>query len=150
MKARKTNKKDHQSRKLVFVDIENYAGAPVLDQKQVAEVRGSLTELIGITPSDLVVVATSHTSNFVNAQMAWRGPRHVGKWGHDGADLALIETMKQYDLATFSEVYVVTGDGIFADAVDEIAAAGNIVTVVSRIGALSRKLKNVAPRVMAA
>ena len=150
MKTRKTNEKARQSRKLVFVDIENYAGAPVLDQERVAEARGSLTELIGIMSSDLVVVATSHTSNFMNAQIAWRGPRHVGKWGHDGADLALIETMQQYDLAAFSEIYVVTGDGIFADTVDEIAAAGHIVTVVSRIGSLSKRLRDAAPRVIAA
>ena len=151
MKTRKTSEsKNPQTRKLVFVDIENYAGEPMLSQEVVGKARESLTGLIGITANDLVVVATSHTANFVNAQLAWRGPRHVGKWGHDGADLALIETMGQYDLGSFSEIYVVTGDGIFADAVDEIASAGHIVTVVSRVAALSRKLEKAAPKVLAA
>ena len=143
----KANRRDKAIRRLIIVDIENYTRKPVLTQQDVAAARISLIEDLGIGNDDMVIVGTSHPSNYVNAQLAWKGPRHVGKWGHDGADKALIEAFDQYDLDTYSKVYVISGDGIFTDVVKRIRAKNCPVNVVAPRGAINYRLYRAAEAV---
>ena len=136
----KANRRAKATRRLIIVDIENYTRKPVLTQQDVASARISLIEDLGIRNDDMVVIGTSHPSNYVNAQLAWKGPRHVGKWGHDGADKALIEAFDQYDLDTYSEVYVISGDGIFTDVANRVRAQNRPVKVVARSRAINYRL----------
>lgn len=129
-----------------MVDIENYCGKPVLSEEDVAAAQKSLAKHFNPSENDLIVVGTSHTSNFMSVGMVWKGVRQVLGMGHDGADNALLKAIKDYQLETFSEVYILSGDGIFTEAVEEIALRGVLVAVVSIKRCLSQKLAEIAPQ----
>lgn len=137
-------------RRIFFLDIENYAGKAVLGSDDVDAVRESVERQFHPGDDDLVVVGTSHSSNFMNAALSWKGPRHVLKRGRDGADFALLEALGEYRLGTFGEVLLMSGDGIFADKAAELVSQGVNVTVVSRPGSLSWRLVAAAPHMLAA
>jgi len=61
--------------------------------------------------------------------------------GLDGADLALLEVLGENIAARFTEVVLVSGDGIFADAVAVFAALGVHTTVIAHRDGLSRRLE---------
>jgi hypothetical protein len=62
--------------------------------------------------------------------------------GPDGADLALLEVLAEHDVeGRFDAVVVASGDGIFTDAVSELAGMGLSTLVISRPEALSRRLR---------
>lgn len=136
---------DKVSRRLFVIDIENLCGKPVIEEADVKAAQKFANEAFHPSINDLVVIGTSHTSNFINAGMAWRGARQVFGSGHDGADLALLAAISEYNVVSFEEIVIMSGDGIFADAVDEIASKGVIVTVVSIGRCLSKKLAGAAP-----
>ena len=138
---------NHESRKLFIIDIENYCGKPVLTEEDVAAAKDGIAKEFGLAPSDLVVIGTSHTSNLMSAGFAWRSARQVIMHGHDGADEALLKAVEDYKIDSFAEVYVMSGDGIFADLVERLANSGVAVTVASIQRCLSRKLSAAAPRV---
>jgi len=135
-----------QSRRLFVVDIENYCGKPVLSENDVAAALKSPNKHFHPGDNDLIVVGTSHTSNIVNVGLVWKGVRQVIGMGHNGADTALPNAIKDYRLETFSEVFILSGDGIFSKAVDEIALSGATVAVVSIARCLSQKLAEIAPK----
>ena len=138
---------NQESRKLFIIDIENYCGKPVLTEQDVAAAREGIAKEFGLTPSDLVVIGTSHTSNLMSAGFAWRGARQVIMHGHNGADEALLKAVEDYKIDSFAEVYVMSGDGIFANLVTRLSNSGIAVTVASIQRCLSRKLNAVTPQV---
>lgn len=90
-----------------------------------------------------MVVACNHGAAlevgrvFIDERMLWRS-------GKDGADLALLDILKNEDIANrFSEVVVGSGDGIFAEIVARLAANGVRGHVVSRREALAHRLRMV-------
>lgn len=148
-KSRKIRRKDRNDgektpRRLFVIDIENLCGKPVIEESDVKAVQRFVNEALSLSTNDLVVIGTSHTNNFVSAGVAWKGVRQVFKPGHDGADLALLAAINEYNVETFEEIVIMSGDGIFADAVDEIAARSVIVTVMSIGRCLSKKLGEAA------
>lgn len=149
-KSRKNVKKAASNnaiaRRLFVVDIENYCGKPVLNEEDVLAAKKSLVKHFHPTESDLIVVGTSHTSNYLNVGMAWKGVRQVLGIGHDGADIALLKAIKDYRIDTFSEVFILSGDGIFTEAVEELALNGVIVAVASIKRCLSQRLAEIAPQ----
>ena len=134
------NKPAAKNRKLVLIDIENYLGNSRFAQADVVRAREFLCSEMGIGADDIVVIGTSHTNNFMAASLAWKGPRHVGKWGHNGADMALIEAIREYELDSFAEICFVSGDGIFAETVEKLCRGGYNVHVMYGRGAVSHKL----------
>lgn len=147
-KSRKNAKKSNinTTRRLFVVDIENYCGKPVLNENDVIAAKRSLIKHFHPTENDLIVVGTSHSNNFMNVGMIWQGVRQVLGTGHDGADIALLKAIKDYQLGTFSEVFILSGDGIFAEAVEELALSNVMVAVVSIRRCLSQKLAEIAPQ----
>jgi len=133
-------------RTLVAVDLENlvegaHPSALVLDQavRAIATLRD---------PSNQVVVASSH---HLAPRVAWRLPWVRWRWrsGPDGADLALVEVLTQERVSErFANVVLVSGDGIFAEPLAALAAAGTRTTVISTRGALSRRLRLAAQLVI--
>ena len=134
------------SRRLFVVDLENYCGKPVLNENDALAAKQSLIKHFHPTENDLIVVGTSHTSNFMNVGVIWRGVRQVLGRGHDGADIALLKAIKEYRLDTFSEVFILSGDGIFTEAVEELALNDVMVAIVSIRRCLSQKLAEIAPQ----
>jgi hypothetical protein len=107
--------------------------------------RRSVNECFCPSDVDLVVIGTSHTSNYVAAGFAWPGARQVYMKGHDGADHALLNALGEYRIDRFDEVVLLSGDGIFAEKVRQIAAAGTTVIVTSQGKTLSKRLAAAAP-----
>ena len=104
---KKSGSKKHQcanattSRKIVFVDIENFVGKPQLSLEDTMKASTSLKKALGIASNDLVVIGTSHSNNFFNAKLAWNGAQHVWGKGHNGADVVLLETIDEYALENY-------------------------------------------------
>lgn len=128
------------TRRLILVDIENYCGKGVLGANDVCKAKSSITEDLSLTDKDLVIVGTSHGANCLTCGVEWRGPRQVLRKGHNGADIALIESVQDYRLETFAAVIIVSGDGIFVNVAKVAKAYSKPVVVAARKESLSRRL----------
>ena len=132
------------TRRLILVDVENVCGKGELSCGDVKMAKQEVIEKLHPTDEDLVVIGTSHKMNLLACGTEWRGPRQVLIEGHDGADRALIEAVKDYRLDTFASVVLVSGDGIFADITLKMRAMQTRVIVAAEKIRLSGKLANVA------
>ena len=138
-----------RGRRLVVVDIENVVGGAVLTTAQAVGAHLSIKEVAALTGSELVVIGTSHIG-LVPTGLGWRGPRLVVRSGENGADLALLAVLTEERVEErFDEVLLVSGDGIFTEAVAALGAAGVDVTVVAHPGRCSRRLRFAAGRLIA-
>ena len=117
MKTQRKESSQRKSRRLIVVDIENAVGSGFLSEGLVLNEMKRFEEAYGVNDGDHVVLGVSHTANAFPAK-AWSHSRLVMKLGENGADLALKGVLANENVAArFSEVIVVSGDGIFADAV---------------------------------
>src|SRR6478735_5384782 len=124
-------KRSLRGRRLVVVDIENVVGGAVLTVEQATGVHLSVEGFAALNGSEHVVIGTSHVG-VVSTGLGWRGPRLVVRSGENGADLALLDVLTEERVAErFDEVVLVSGDGIFAEAVADLGSAGVEVTVVA-------------------
>lgn len=128
-------------RSIHLVDVENLLGGTTFGLLDVAAVSEHYRVVSGQAPGDLTVVASSR----VTASAVWFGwpdVRRLVRPGENGADLELIQVMLSEDLARrFDRVVVGSGDGIFAEQLAALQTLGLQVTVVSRPGALSTRLR---------
>jgi hypothetical protein len=130
-------------RRLVLIDIENVAGGTITVCEQVHDAQAALTGALALDDGvDHIVVACGRDSATCTG-FAWEGNRRfVFRPGIDGADLKLLEILETENIADrYSEVLLVSGDGIFTDAVATLERQKVAVTVVSRPEALSRRLR---------
>ena len=127
-------------RRLLLVDIENYCGKGILGPEDVREAKEAIGHELELRDDDLVVIGTSHSKNFLVCGTEWEGPRQVLRYGHNGADLALIDASREYRLDTFSSLIIVSGDSIFADVASAFRAERRRVTVAHGQGRLSSQL----------
>ena len=134
-------------RRLVLVDIENIAGGACLRAETVTSVKHEVTNAANIGSSDHVVVATSHIG-LLHVACNWRRIRYVVQSGRDGADLVLLDVLTEDIPGRYEQVVLVSGDGIFAPAVAQLAAAGVTITVLARPGSVARTLELAASRVI--
>ena len=135
-----------RGRRLVVVDIENVVGGAVLTTEQAVGAHLSIKEVAALDGSEHVVIGTSHVG-VVSSGLGWRGPRLVVRSGENGADLALLDVLIDERVEErFDEVVLVSGDGIFAEAIAALGAAGVDVTVVAPSGRCSRRLRLAAHR----
>jgi hypothetical protein len=135
----------NKSRTLIIVDIENAAGTPLPTPADCEQIRWLVEEFAGDGEFQ-VIVACSHLAA---RQVAfnWTGSRHLWASGEDGADKALLEVIADENVGRrFQRVVLVSGDGIFADAVAWLGAQGVVVEVLSRRDSLSRRLRMAATR----
>src|SRR5690606_37580497 len=103
-----------------------------------------LTDFLGLTEVDQVVVGTSHVENLVATSHGWTEARQVFLAGRDGADRALLEVLTEGVGGRFTEVVVVSGDHIFAEPLAALASRGIKSTVIAHSGRLSRRLRMAA------
>jgi hypothetical protein len=132
------------------IDVENLVGSGHPDEASVADLRFAYLTSVGVTPLDHMVVACNRGS-LVDVGFGW-GAGHaryrVGV-GRDGADWELLGVLECEGVADrFRHVVIGSGDGIFAPMAARLAAAGCEVTVVSRRGSLSTRLRLAARRVV--
>ena len=128
-------------RRLFIVDAENLVAGAVKSAADVRWIRQTLEEHADLRPEEQVVVGTCHVG-LLEVGINWSAARRVVRSGPSGADLALIEVLRQEHVADrFAEVVLVSGDGAFADVVAELATQGVPTTVVAQRASLSAKLR---------
>ena len=137
---------DLDQRTLNVLDIENLAGEIPSVPQVVGRIREwFLSQAFG-RPGDHFLGACSHLA-IEKVGFAWPEVRWRARSGPDGADLALLEAIREERVAErFSKVVIASGDGIFAPVAADLAAAGVEVVVVSRPASLSRRLELAATR----
>ena len=87
------------------------------------------------------MIATGATAAPV-AFFDWGRARRLLRRGVNGADLALLQVIESENLGRrFERVVIASGDGIFAEACANLQSTGCHVTVVTRPGALSTRLR---------
>lgn len=137
-----------RGRCLVAVDIENVAKGAIVSRFVAESSRSRIRSVVPARCGDHVIVGTSHIG-LLNAGLAWSGARMVVGSGPDGADLALLGVLAGEGIATrFDEVVLVSGDGIFEEAVAELGRRGVRVTVVADQECCSRRLRLAAANVV--
>jgi hypothetical protein len=134
-------------RRLVVVDIENVAGGACLTTKMAAVARRRIERRVGFRPDDQIVVGTCH-AGLLAVALTWPAARRVVRSGRDGADLALIEVLKEGVVGRFDEVLIASGDAVFVRPAAKLREQGLTVTVVSWRSNLSRRLREAADRVI--
>ena len=134
-------------RRIVLVDIENAARGAVTSEETVRWVQRAVGEAVGVTAKDPVVIGVSHIG-LLAVGCGWPGQRYVVQSGVNGADLALLDVLAENMAERFDSVVLVSGDGIFADAVAALGAEGVSVTVVADRDSLSRRLQMAAADVL--
>ena len=135
-------------RRLHLVDIENLAGDSLPTLSQVREALGLYTDCLAVEDMDQVEVASSHLT-LLNAALGWPHAHYRVRSGPDGADLALLDVLRNENVATrFTHVAIGSGDHRFAEAAAHLAAQGVWVTVVSRRRSLSSRLALAAGEVV--
>lgn len=133
-------------RRLIVVDIENLIGGAVLHPTEAAWARLRLIEAGLFAEGDQVVIGTSHIG-LIHVGTGWTNQRYVVGSGPNGADLALLDVLTE-DLPTkYDEVVLVSGDGIFTDAVAALCAAGARTHVVAVRARLSHRLRMAANQI---
>jgi uncharacterized LabA/DUF88 family protein len=136
----KPPRKSPVSRTLHCIDAENLVGAPQVSAQQLQAIYEKYRNQVEIGPFDQTIVASSHFNALVVAS-AWPEGRHVWRSGKDGADLALIDSIKdQIEQAQFSKVIIASGDGIFGKLIYWLQNRGIEVIVIGRHGSISRTL----------
>jgi hypothetical protein len=132
----------------VLVDIENAACSASLQADWVAYIQKTLRGLLKLTGEELVAVGCSHHAAATVA-FGWEGGRRLWRSGVDGADLALLEVIEQEPVTrTCDQVTIVSGDGIFADALATLGALGVETTVVAVQGSLANRSRLAAHNVI--
>ncbi|MFE1646209.1 hypothetical protein ACFM35_11575 [Microbacterium sp. P01] len=140
--------KSTQSRRIVLIDIENIVGGGVSVPGQVHGAQAAIAAAIVPRADDQIVVACGRFSIDV-VGFEWQGARRlVFRAGTNGADLELLDILENEQVNDrFSEIVIVSGDGIFADVVSRLALRAD-VTVVTRAEACSRRLRMAAMTVL--
>ncbi|PWN01322.1 NYN domain-containing protein [Nocardioides silvaticus] len=138
---------DPGDRRLVLIDIENVVGGLVLHERAAGHARCSIEEAVGTRPMDQVVVATCH-KGYPHVAWTWPSARRLVRSGQDGADLELLDVLDEEVADHFEHVVLVSGDGIFTDAVTALERSGVRVTIAARRGHLSGRLRLAASEVV--
>ena len=117
---------------------------------QVRSAQSAIEAAVKPRPNDQVVLACGRFS-IDTVGFEWVGARRLKfRSGIDGADLELLEVLETEHVGErFTEVVLVSGDGIFTDAISRLAlTSGTDITLVSRADACSRRLRMAAKTVL--
>ena len=135
------------NRRLVLVDIENVVGGPCTTEACAEWAHRRVLDTVGLGRQDQVVVAVDGT--FLSCvAWVWSMARTLAGYGENGADLALIEVLREDVASRFRSVVLASGDGIFTDLVAELTEHGVHVTVVAHESGLSARLREAASEVV--
>lgn len=133
-------------RRIVLIDIENVVGGLAAVRDYVSWAKVVVGECVPAQPDDQVVIGVGPTG-LLDLAYGWKGVRYVMRPGQNGADLALLDVLDENIAARFTEVVLVSGDGIFTHAIAALAARGLATTVVANASGLSRRLELAAAEV---
>ncbi|HET6561557.1 MAG TPA: NYN domain-containing protein [Marmoricola sp.] len=136
-----------RGRRLVLVDIENVVGGPCNTPDRTRWAHRRLRDAVGLGSTDHIVVGVD-ASGLESVCWDWPRVRYVAGYGEDGADRALLDVLAEDVADRYEHVVLASGDGIFAEMVAALTAAGVRVTVVAHEVALSASLRLAASDVV--
>lgn len=119
-------------RSLHLVDVENLMGGPQLGDTALREALAGYRTSAPVTEGDHVIIGANPRLGPA-AKTAWPGARLVVSGGPDGADIALLDAVRDIDFiaARYDRIVVGSGDGVFEVVVREFRSRGLAVGVVS-------------------
>ena len=129
-------------RAAAYIDIENLCGTANPTRFECEQVRELCAEHIDLQQT-MVIGACSHFAA-ATASFAWPAVRWLWRSGKDGADTALLDEIHATEHGRFDRIIIGSGDGIFADTINELAESGVHITVISRQRSLSHHLTDSA------
>lgn len=136
-------------RQLHALDVENLMGGPRFTPAEVSWLRDRYTTLIPMATLAQVVLGASVDQSALAMGVGWTGAGLRLRRGRNGADLELLALLEREGVAErFDDVYIGSGDAIFAPVAAQLAAQGVTVTVVSRRDGLARLLRLAAHHVV--
>lgn len=135
-------------RRLVVVDIENVVGGLCRTEGMTRWGRRFLQDALHLRPQDQVVVGADGETMHAVAWDWARARLVLGRHVKDGADVALLDVLDEDLPRRFDEVLLVSGDGIFTDAVAALTQQGVKVTVAAHECSLSLQLRLVASELL--
>lgn len=135
-------------RRLILIDVENFNGGPVASPAQSQWCRRAILNWVKPSGNDLIVLAADK-STVTNLHAAWKSDRILIGVGQDGADLQLMEVFDEGIVGRFSEIALVSGDGIFSEKISELSSQGIPTTVYAHVTSLSKRLAFAATTVAA-
>lgn len=128
-------------RSLHLVDVENLMAGPELGDTVLREALVGYRTSAPVSDGDHVIIGANPQLGLA-AKTAWPGARLVVRGGPDGADIALLEAVRDVDFiaARYDQIVVGSGDGVFEVVVREFRSRGLAVGVVSLRRGLSYAL----------
>jgi hypothetical protein len=137
-----------QGRRLVVVEVESIAGGAVRTNALASWARKLIGEAIALKPDEQVIIGARHASVLATGTR-WPGARLVTAYDQDGVQRELLQILQSERIAgRFDELVLVSGNGIFADAIARLGAQDVKVTVVAWPESLSRRLRMAAAEVI--
>jgi len=134
---------DAQVRTLCLVDLENMACGATLDKAKVARLQQQISITVGLGDKDQVTIATGR-QDALAAWYGWKGSaQRLMRPGRNGADLALLDTIRDHRKIAnrYQRVVIASGDHIFASAVAALKTLGLEVIVVAPPVGLSKQMR---------
>lgn len=134
-----------EGRALHLVDIENLCGGPRTIEAGWEETAACYRRLAGVGENDHVVLAANPLA-LLNCAAAFPGCRMVGRPGPNGADAALLETLRDVGWVAkrYDRIVIGSGDHCFAFVTSVLNGMGVLVGVVAREGTVSGALARAA------
>lgn len=135
-------------RALHLIDIENLIGGPRAELPAIYQVRSCYLNTVPIREDDhFVIGANPQVAPF--AAEFWPPAELVAMRGPNGADIALIERVKDvpFVASLYDRIVIGSGDGVFVHVAWAYRRKGRVVEVASRPRSLSRVLEAVASTV---
>jgi hypothetical protein len=128
-------------RSLHLVDVENLMGGPELGDTALHEALAGYRTSAPVSEGDHVIIGANPQLGLA-AKTAWPSARLVVRGGPDGADIALLEAVRDVDFiaARYDQIVVGSGDGAFEVVAREFRSRGIAVGVVSLRRGLSYAL----------
>lgn len=127
-------------RRIVLVDVENAVGGSSALRDHALWAKRAIEDAVAPRPGDQVIIGVG-PAGLLDLACVWTHVRYVVRAGVDGADLALLEVFEEDIAERFAEVVLVSGDGIFANAVAALGSRGVRTTVLAHADGLSRRLE---------
>ena len=127
-------------RALHLIDIENLMGGPKAGAPVLRQTVSDYRDVVPAADHDHYVIGVNPSLGHLAVQY-WPSARLVVRRGRNGADIALIECVKdvEFTAARFDRIVIGSGDGIFVHVVRVFRRLGLPVEVVVRQG-LSHEL----------
>ena len=131
----------NQPARLHEIDIENLVGSGKPTSQEIEMIRRRYLSAIELQDDDLVVLAAGPHNREAVIE-GWPGAIYLFKKGTDGADEALVTFFNQIeDKSIFTDLFVGSGDNLFASVIDSASEKGIKTTVVLGSGQKSWKIK---------